>query len=106
MEKGIEVKYIPYPRGGAIEGSLGYEQAKQFMCANDTKLAIDSMKKGYAGYTYLKESYPDACVEEVFNGLRAGHEIGLSGTPFIYLSNGIAIPGYQNVDVIEHLLKN
>lgn len=105
MEKGIEVKYIPYPRGGAIEGSLGYEQAKQFMCASDTKLALDAMKKGYAGYTYLKESYPEACVSEVFNGLRAGHEIGLSGTPFIYLSNGIALPGYQDVDVIENLLK-
>lgn len=105
VEKGIEVKYIPYPRGGLVDGSLAYEQSKQMMCSKDKNKAIDELKKGSAGFKYVKDKYSDDCISLVYNGISAGEKIGLKGTPFIYLSNGIAIPGYQSVEVIEKLLK-
>jgi thiol:disulfide interchange protein DsbC len=105
LERGIEVKYIPYPRGGLVDGSLAYEQSKQMMCAEDKNSAIDELKKSSAGFKYVKDEYPENCVELVYKGISAGEKIGLRGTPFIYLSNGIAIPGYKPVSLLENLLK-
>lgn len=102
-EGGVEVKYIPYPRGGAQEGSQGYEESKQMMCATDKKSAITALKAKTAGNTYVQASYDPKCVELVANGLKAGAEIGLTGTPFLYLSNGISIPGYQPAEQIINM---
>jgi thiol:disulfide interchange protein DsbC len=92
---GVEVKYISYPRGGINEGSRGYEQAKQMMCADDKQKAITELKSGIDAGKYVKEQYNEQCVESVKQGLAAGEAIGITGTPFIYLSTGISIRGYQ-----------
>jgi thiol:disulfide interchange protein DsbC len=103
---GVEVKYIPYPRGGAQEGSAGYEQAKQYMCATDIKQAMTDIKAGTDDGKYVSQSgYDPKCVSTVTRGLAAGAAIGMSGTPFIYLSSGEAIPGYQPAASIITKLK-
>jgi thiol:disulfide interchange protein DsbC len=103
---GVEVKYIPYPRGGAQEGSAGYEQAKQYMCAKDVKQAMTDIKAGTdAGKYVSNDGYDAKCVSTVTRGLAAGSAIGMSGTPFIYLSSGEAIPGYQPAASIITKLK-
>jgi thiol:disulfide interchange protein DsbC len=65
------------------------------MCATDTKQAMTDIKNGSDAGKYVKSSYDAKCVSAVTRGLAAGHAIGMTGTPFIYLSSGEAIPGYQ-----------
>lgn len=105
LAKGIDVKYIPYPRGGIKDGAVGYEESKMMMCAKDKQTAIAELKSGIAGDKYKKDVYDAKCVEYIAKGLAAGAKIGLSGTPFIYLSNGVSIPGYQGADNIEKAFK-
>jgi len=97
---GVEVKYISYPRGGIQQGASGYEQAKQMMCADDRQKAITDIKTGVDAGKYVKQHYNEQCVESVKQGISAGNAIGLTGTPFLYLSTGTSIPGYQNFSAI------
>ena len=106
LAKGIEIKYIPYPRGGIREGEKGFEEAKQIMCAADKKVAMTEIKDGASYGKYIKANYGEQCTQNVINGIEAGAQIGLSGTPFIYLSNGVTIPGYQSADVIQSVLQS
>jgi thiol:disulfide interchange protein DsbC len=94
---GIAVKYIPYPRSALEDGQAGYEQTKQIMCADDKLEAMTKIKDGSHGGTFVKESYDDECVAKVAKGKELGMKVGLSGTPFLYLSTGEVIPGYQPV---------
>ncbi|WP_169628096.1 DsbC family protein [Ferrimonas senticii] len=106
LDSQIEVKYIPYPRSGMVEGEQGYELVKQIMCAADPSAAMDEIKKGSAGDKYQQANYPQACLEVLHRGIVATEAIGLRGTPFIYLSNGSAIPGYQAAATIIEMLKS
>lgn len=108
QQAGIEVKYIPYPRSGLREGDPAFERMKQVMCAEDKKLAMTEIKAGTDNGAYLKESYPDACVESIVKGQVAGRNIGLQGTPFIYLedANIQIVPGYQASENLIPLFKN
>jgi thiol:disulfide interchange protein DsbC len=94
---GIDVKYIPYPRSQLVEGELAFEQMKQVMCADDKLEAMTKIKAGQDNNQYVKASYGEACVESVRKGQEAGRNIGLQGTPFMYLSEGKnqIVPGYQ-----------
>lgn len=103
MAAGVEVRYIPYPRGGLNEGSQGYETAKQFMCADDRQQALTALKAGTAGNNYVQAQYDAKCVEQVAQGYRTGGNIGIQGTPLLYLSNGMVIPGYQPADKVAAL---
>jgi len=95
---GIDVKYIPYPRSQLVDGELAFENMKQVMCAKDKPDAMTKIKAGTDNGEFVKESYPKECVESIRKGQDAGRNVGLEGTPFMYLSKGATriIPGYQS----------
>ncbi len=94
LSAGVEIKYIPYPRGGLQVGEETYEKSKQMMCSDTPQQAITELKNGVDGGKYVQQRYDSECVAKVREGYRAGGEIGISGTPFMYLSTGKAVPGY------------
>ena len=91
---GVEVNYIPYPRSG-IDGGRDYETLKKIVCADDPEQAMTDFKNGTAGNKYSSVGGDQKCHDIVAAGYQAGQEVGVTGTPFIYLSNGQTIPGYN-----------
>ena len=91
---GVEVNYIPYPRSG-VDGGRDYETLKKIVCADDPEQAMTDFKNGTAGNKYSSVGGDQKCHDIVAAGYQAGQEVGVTGTPFIYLSNGQTIPGYN-----------
>lgn len=89
QKAGITVRYLPYPRGG--KAGPGYEGLKQVWCAPDPVKAMDDAKLDLA-----IESDPGNCdrASLVDQGYRLGNQLGIQGTPAIYLPNGRRIDGY------------
>ncbi len=86
---GISVHYLPFPRGGAA--GPGYTSLKQVWCAQDRRKAMSIAKQQMAG------DLPDpdcAAAAMVDRGYRLGNEVGVTGTPALFKSNGQKIEGY------------
>ena len=96
MAAGIEVKYIPYP----IFGQKSVEQTKQMMCADNPEEAMTELMFGTDKGKYAKASYSKVCSQLVSLGSASGKGLGITGTPYIYLSTGQVIAGYQSATVI------
>jgi thiol:disulfide interchange protein DsbC len=94
---GIDVKYIPYPRSELVDGQLAFENMKQVMCAKDKAAAMTKIKAGTDKGEFVKQSYAVECIGSIKKGKMAGRNVGLEGTPFMYLTKGQIriVPGYQ-----------
>ena len=96
-DRGIEVRYLAYPRGGV--GSDGYRKLASAWCAEDRQLTLTKLKAG--------ESLPDnVCpgnpVTEQFS---LGQKAGVRGTPAIITEEGKMIPGYRSADELVKALR-
>ncbi|PWB30863.1 bifunctional protein-disulfide isomerase/oxidoreductase DsbC [Pseudomonas sp. SDI] len=85
-KRGIEVRYLAFPRQGL--GSPGDEQLQAVWCSSDRKGALDKMIDG-------KEIKAAKCANPVSQQFQIGQSIGVNGTPAIVLEDGQVIPGYQ-----------
>ena len=85
---GVTVRYLPYPRGG--KQGPGYQGLRQVWCASDRPAAMTNAKQGQTGKGPV--DCDDAGI--VDQGYRLGEELGLVGTPTIYLPDGSRIGGY------------
>jgi thiol:disulfide interchange protein DsbC len=94
-ERGIAVRYVAYPRGGAE--STAYPKMISVWCAPDRKLALTQAKNG--------QNLPDRdCQNPVLNQHALGNRIGITGTPAIILPSGQLVPGYMEVDRLSALV--
>lgn len=93
--RGIAVRYVAYPRGGAQSGA--YEKMVSVWCASNRQQAITQAKNG--------QNLPAReCNNPVLNQHALGNRIGITGTPAIVLSDGTLIPGYLDVDRLSGLV--
>ncbi len=95
-KRGIEVRYVAYPRGGV--GSDGYRLLATAWCANNPGDALTRMK---AGETLPDNVCPGNPVADQYN---IGMKAGVTGTPAIVLENGQLIPGYQPAEQLSAML--
>jgi thiol:disulfide interchange protein DsbC len=119
---GVEVKYIPYPRSGSDEkvpvsrdekGELVYGENKTLIemgsiyCQEDKEAALTNVKSGGSieGYKEAYEANKASCNAVIKEGYDSGRKIGFGGTPFLYLDNGTAVPGYQSATNIINMFK-
>jgi len=94
-ERGIAVRYMAYPRGGAE--STAYPKMISVWCAPDRKLALTQAKNG--------QNLPDRdCQNTVLSHHALGNRIGITGTPAIILPDGTLVPGYMEVDRLSALV--
>ncbi|VVM53689.1 Thiol:disulfide interchange protein DsbC [Pseudomonas fluorescens] len=93
-KRGIEVRYVAFPRQGL--GSPGDEQLQAVWCSKDKKAAMDKMVDG-------KEIKAAKCENPVSKQFALGQSIGVNGTPAIVLADGQVIPGYQPAPQVAKL---
>ena len=89
QKAGIEVRYFPFPRGGAR--GPGYQVLKQVWCGKDKAQTMDIAKEVQSG------DLPSADCEQakfVDVGYNIGNELGVTGTPALFTADGQKIDGY------------
>jgi len=93
-KRGIEVRYLAFPRQGL--GSPGDEQLQAVWCSKDRRSAMDRMTDG-------KNIEAPKCANPVTKQFEIGQSIGVNGTPAIVLADGQVIPGYQPAPQVAKL---
>lgn len=83
--RGIEIRYLFYPRSGP--GSSSFQAAESVWCADDRQDALTRAKNG-------ANVPPRQCTTPIMEHYLAGQQSGLRGTPMIVLANGTSINGY------------
>lgn len=103
---GIEMRYVSFPRSGPKTES--YYKAVAVWCAKDRNKAM-TFAKGGAKLDQLKnlEQVKDAkdCQKAVDRHLAKAREIGITGTPTLFMENGQIIPGYVPAQRLIQMLK-
>lgn len=99
MEKyndlGIRVRYMSFPRGGI--GSKSYDDAVNVWCAADRQKAMTKAKQG-------QEIATKTCVNPVKTEFELGQQLGVQGTPSIFLESGQILPGYLPPEKLIQML--
>jgi thiol:disulfide interchange protein DsbC len=83
--RGVEVRYLAYPRQGI--GSGAYDKMVSAWCAADRNDAITRLKRG----ENIAEQH---CDNPVARQYELGQQLGVSGTPAIVFESGRLQPGY------------
>lgn len=92
--KGIEVRYIAWPRGEQYVPAM-----ESVWCSEDRKTAFNQAISGV--------QLPAAnCKNPVKDQYQMGLSIGVNGTPAIYSSEGLYLGGYMTADEILNRLNN
>lgn len=97
---GIEVRYLPFVRGGAI--GTAYETMTGIWCAEDPRAALS---KAFTGTRFDQASCPAAGAVDKYQAM--GAQLQLRGTPHIVFPNGESNSGYMAAEELTKLaLKN
>ena len=85
-ERGIEVRYLAYPRAGV--GSESYRKIASAWCDKDPQEAITRLKN--------RQNIPEnVCPgNPVADQFMLGQQAGVRGTPALVLESGEMVPGY------------
>lgn len=90
QQAGISVHYYPYPRGGTR--GPGYGDLRKVWCADDPLEAMSIAKGTISGSLQQTTDCDEA--EYVDEGYVLGNQIGVTGTPALYTSDGAKFNGY------------
>lgn len=89
---GYEVHYYPWPRSGT-SGPV-YDEMVSVWCAKDRRAALDRAKSG-------DKNDAKTCDNPVAKYVELGRQMGIQGTPAVFLSDGKQLGGYvapENMD--------
>lgn len=89
QKAGIEVRYFPFPRGGAR--GPGYDELKKVWCGEDLGRSMDIGKGVVAGDLSDGDCEKAGVVDQ---GYALGNKLGVSGTPALFTQAGHKIEGY------------
>ena len=95
LSRGIEVRYLAYPRAGI--GSSTYDRMVSAWCADDSLGALTALKQG-------EEIPARSCVNPVAEQYELGRKAGLTGTPSFVLPNGQMLSGLMEAEQLAELL--
>ena len=94
-ERGIQVRYLAYPRGG--EAADSYDKMISVWCSEDRHKSLTQAKNG--------QNLPEReCNTPVLEHYAVGNQIGISGTPALIFPDGRVIPGYMDVERLVAML--
>ena len=94
--RGIEVRYLAFPRGGMT--SQGAKQLATAWCARNREATLTSLKSGVEMPLNECEGNP------VAEHYALGNRLGVRGTPAIVTSDGQLIPGYRSASDMAGLV--
>ena len=94
-DRGIEIRYLAYPRGG--EESETWDRMVSAWCAEDRASAITALKAG--------DEIPNStCENPVARHYEIGVASGVTGTPSMVLPNGEMLPGFVAAEELAEML--
>jgi len=93
---GIAVKYLAFPRAGI--DSQTYHEMEAVWCAKDRNKALTDAKNGM-------KIQVAKCDDPVKRQFLIGQDMGIRGTPAIYLEDGRQIGGYLTPDELAEIFK-
>lgn len=93
--KGITVRYLAFPRGG--QRAPAFSTMQSIWCAEDPKLAMDQAKNGAAISSH-------SCDDPVAKHYAVGNQLGVSGTPAVFLDDGTKVGGFIEPDQLAQIL--
>lgn len=93
---GVAVRYLAFPRQGT--GSPAYQEMVSVWCADNANAAMTAAKQGRA-------VEPATCGNPVSKQFQLGRELGVRGTPAIYVDDGRELPGYRPPDELISMVK-
>jgi thiol:disulfide interchange protein DsbC len=94
--RGIEVRYLFFPRAGL--GSESWQKAQDVVCAKDRNTALTAAKRG------AKLPHLECDTSALSTGYRLGEAFRLSGTPMVITAEGYEIGGYLTpAEMLERL---
>ncbi len=96
LDSGIRVRYLLFPRAGL--GSPAHQNLQSVWCADDPQDAMDIAKSG--GRIDNK-----TCSNPIESHMALAEQVGLRGTPLIYLDTGQQIPGYRSAKELIEMVK-
>ena len=94
---GIAVRYLAYPRTG-VDSKIG-DEMRDVWCADDRQEALTAAKN-------REQFHSKPCDAPIARHYALGKELGVSGTPAIFLENGVKLPGYIPPDEIYRQIHN
>lgn len=89
LQAGIQVRYLPYARGG--QGGPGYQTLKSVWCSSDRAQAMTDAKNEKIEGLPAGNCNLAVVVDKAYI---TGNQVGVTGTPSIFKSNGEKIEGY------------
>lgn len=96
LARGIEIRYLAYPRGG--ENADSFEKMISVWCSDDRKKSLTQAKNG--------QNLPAAdCDTPVLAHYELGNALGISGTPALVFPDGRVIPGYMDSERLAAMLQ-
>ncbi|WP_306580757.1 DsbC family protein [Dokdonella sp.] len=95
-KRGIEVDYLFFPRSGV--GTESWDKAVSVWCAKDRKATFTAAKGGQTP-PVLK------CDNPIAEDFALGAQVGVDGTPAIFMADGVKIGGYLDPDQMLARLK-
>lgn len=96
-EKGVEVRYLAYPRAGVYSPS--FSKIATVWCSDDPKSMLPAMQRG--GEIDIADCDDSAVLRQ----FALGNQLGVTGTPAIVFEDGQLFSGYKSADEIIELLK-
>jgi len=95
--KGIEVRYLAFPRAGA--GSAAHKTMDAIWCSDKADQGA-LMTKAKSGQSLTAKT----CDSPVLEQWQLGQKMGISGTPALILEDGSLVPGYVPADQLAKML--
>ena len=94
---GIAVRYLAYPRAG-VDSIIG-EEMRNVWCAENRQKALTTSKN-------RQPIEAKICDAPIARHHALGRELGVTGTPAIFLENGRKLPGYIPPDELYEQIQN
>ncbi len=95
LDKGIQVRYLAYPRGGIA--SDAYDKMISVWCSDDRKRSLSQAKNG--------QNLPEGdCETPILEHYELGNQLGIRGTPALVFPDGRLVPGYVEAERLAEML--
>lgn len=102
-DKGITIRYLAFPRQGA-SGQVAESMAK-IWCSEDPAAAMHNAKVSRTSPTVAEGKDLAQCKQTVSEHYQLGRQLGISGTPAIFLPSGDMVGGYLPPSQLEQRLQ-
>ena len=97
-QRGVEVRYLAFPRGGP--NSPVVAKLSSVWCAKDRQQALTDAKKGGA-----LPAAPASCRAPIKSEYELGEALGVRGTPAIFSQEGMQLGGYVSAAELAKTLQ-